>query len=101
MNNEIFKKGHKPTALLSCQGKSRIPCMIPAHSTTKGWADHLSNTSRLTHGPTLVVTPFMEPISPSQGGRYGTYYLFSLPLTAAPASTKPCMEFSSGLIICY
>ena len=73
--------------------------MPPAHTTTKGWSDHLSYPSSPTPGHTPTLTPYKEPAHhPRQGVSKGNCYLFSLTPAAAGAPVKPCLNFLPGLL---
>ena len=61
MNSKI-QKGYKATATAVVPGaKTRVLRMSPAHSTTKGWADHLSHAFCPTHRSAPTLTLFKEP----------------------------------------
>ena len=98
------KKRPKPNHhFCGARSKSRIPCMIPAHITTKK-ADRSPKSpiqANLLICPTLI--PFKEPaIAPPhhhEGPSKGTYYLFLLPLAAAQVPLKPCLSSFSVLIL--
>ena len=60
MNSKI-QKGYKPTATSEVPGANRVLRMSPAHSTIKGWADHLSHAFCPTHRSTPTLTLFKEP----------------------------------------
>ena len=75
---------------LGVGSKSRVLCVNPTHSTTKGVGGPTSG-----HIPTL--TPRKEPAHPLQGESKGNHDMFSLPLAVAGAPVKPCLNFLSGL----
>ena len=80
----------EPGAKQGVGSKSRVLCVNPTHSTTKGVGGPTSG-----HIPTL--TPRKEPAHPLQGESKGNHDMFSLPLAVAGAPVKPCLNFLSGL----
>ena len=76
-----------PTAMSEELGAKAGYCSCPLHTTPpKGWANHLSCPSDLTHGHIATLAPYKEsacppsPPRPTQGANKGTCCLFLLPL---------------------
>ena len=61
-----YKKIKPQLPLLRCWEQKQGSAYKPTHSTTKGWADHLSHPSCLTHGSTPNITPHKGPACPPQ-----------------------------------
>ena len=66
-----YQKTKNPTATSEelrakawCLKQNQVPCMPPAHNTTKGRADHLSHPSGPTPIPTPTLIPYKEPACP-------------------------------------
>ena len=76
-----------PTAMSKELGAKAGYCSCPLHTTPpKGWANHLSRPSDLTHGHTATLALYREsacppsPPHPTLGANKGTCCLFLLPL---------------------
>ena len=66
--NHKIQKGHKPNChFWGVGGKSRVLCRIPAHTSPRGRADHLSPPSGRTPGPASTLTPFKGAACPPRG----------------------------------
>ena len=93
--NSKIQKGHKPTAISELPGaKARYYESSLYTAPPRGWADHLSHPSSPTH---QSIHPHRHPI---YGNSKGTCHWFSLPGATARVLTKPCLNFSSGLLQC-
>ena len=99
-----YKKARNPAATSEVsRAKSRVLCMVPAHSTTKG-GEQTTQATPLTRpmNPPLPSPHLRNQLALLQGMSKGTCFLFLLPLAAAQVPVKLCLNFSSGLFIsCY
>lgn len=96
MNNK--QKGQVP--LPRCHEQSRVPCMIPAHSTTRGAGRPPKLPFRPIH-PNLPLPSSRfrnHPPSPSSAMNKGTCFLFSFSLAAAWVPQSLARFFSYGLL---
>ena len=77
----------------SVKSKSRALCMIPAHSSTKRWAEHPCQPSGLTPGLASSLIPFKGPAHSSLGSEQWNVLLVFCPLFCSIRPNKLFPEF--------
>ena len=87
--------------LLRSWSKSRVLWMLPAHSTTKGWADYPSHFSGSAPVLTPTLTPCKEPARLPIRRQQGKLLSAFTPSCCNRAQIEPCLNFSSLLTSCY
>ena len=104
MHNKI-QKGHKPTATSEFPGAKAgakagaKTAMIPAFSTTKGWADHLATPQTWpTDTPLLLPHLRNQPALLREQRRSPVVFT---PSRSSMSPKKACLNFSSVLINFY
>ena len=101
-----YKEIRNPTATpeeweqkQGARSRSRALRKPSAHTTTQGWASCLSRPCGPSPRPPPLLTLDEDPVCPWLGANKGTYHLLLLPLAAAEAPVKPCLNFLSGGVV--
>ena len=97
MDNKIKRDQNPNCHFWRVRNKSRVLCMPPAHSTTSGWADHLSHPSSLTPEHTLpslhVRNKLVHPTLLQWAGKQGNLLSVLVPPCCSRDPNKASSEF--------